>query len=504
MKTVSNYQKFSEQYRLNENVIKKSWGAVVNFFRKKFGESSWLYYALFLKKIGKLPSKKVEIIVPPNYEVDMENLPKESEVGLKTESLKNEQFGCETFNKLFTLNEETISLTHTDPGMRNVDLAGLVEKISRVYKMNEDRVKRGQPRKKNHALYIWGAPGIGKTEVLNSVAKELGIIVQEWHLSQIEPTDFRGVPKVENVLGSNDPNDERTVSKLPAIFPTDNGKNGRGGIMFFDEINRAPKMVLSAALSLCLGGKVGLYELPSMWIVVAAGNRPEDLGGAVATTIEPALANRFAHINYAPTFASWSNWALKQEHMNPDIIAFLTWNKSYFHKLDPEAEKMNWPSPRTWEMASEEEYAVRGRDWKNKIPLSEIQDIYTDLIGGEAAIAFKEYLQLKEHYNEKDVEDVYKKGKGAKKPPTRLDQARAAAASIAFFKKGEELTVTELTNVLEFGVNLASKEAQTTLLSFMKMAHPEIREKEPWKKIYWEYVKRWHVEEDETGMTIKK
>ena len=482
MKTVLDYNKFSEDYRLNENILKKAWGAVVDFFKKKFKETAWLYYALFLKKTGQLPKEKVEIIV--GY--DVADQPSEQEVEMATESLNNI-----SITKGLSLNENVIDLRSNDPNTRNVDVDELKQEIKDIYDMNLDRVEEGLPRTKNDALFIWGAPGIGKTEVLNQVAKNLGIIVQEWHLSQIEPTDFRGVPKIENVKGTTNPEDERTVSKLPAIFPTDNGPNGRGGIMFFDEINRAPKMVLSAALSLCLGGRIGIYELPSKWIVVAAGNRPEDIGG-MATPIEPALANRFGHVNYAPTVEKWIDWAVTRKDINPDLIAFLKWNKSYFHKLDPDKELMNWPSPRTWEMASHKDFFKRGKDWKNKLSYDEIQKIYQPLVGNEATIAFIEYLKLKEFYNEKDVKDVYEKGKAAKKPPTRLDQARAATASIAFFKKGEELTMKELQNVLEFALDLPDVESRTPMIAFLKFVHPEIRDKEPWKKLYWDFIKRWH------------
>lgn len=495
MKKILDYNNFSDDYRLNENLLKRAWGKVIDFFRDKYKTGAWLYYALFLKKLGKLPKKKVEIIVPSTYHLD--ELPTETEVGLTAESI-NAKFDAVTITeKLLTekvINEDVINLRHNDPNIRNLDVPDLVDRIKRVYQMNARRVEKGEKRTKNQALFIWGAPGIGKTEILNQVAEQLGCVVQEWHLSQIEPTDFRGVPKIENVLGSGKAEDERTVSKLPAIFPTDDGENGRGGIMFFDEINRAPKMVLSAALSLCLGGKIGTYELPPHWIVIAAGNRPDDLGGAVATEIEPALANRFGHVNYAPTLERWIDWALSKDNINPDLIAFLTWNKSYFHKLDPEKDTKNWPSPRSWEMASSEDYFERGEDWHNKLPMSKVQDIYTDFVGGEAAVAFVEYLKLKEYYNEKDVKDVYEKGPKAKKPPTRLDQARAAMASIAFFKKGEDLTVKELTNILDFALSLENLEARTSMISFMKMVHPEIREKDPWKDVYWTYVKKWHKE----------
>jgi len=484
MKTVKNYNNFSEEYRLNENLLKKAWGAIVSFFKDKYKKTAWLYYALYLKKTGQLDKKQVEIIIPSNY--DMDEIPTENEVELSMESFKDEKFG------FVEINEEIINLDHPDPNMRNVDVNELASKIMVAYKMNARRVEQGKKRTKNHAVYIWGAPGIGKTEILNQVAEKLGIVVMEWHLSQIEPTDFRGVPKVENIMGTNNPKDERTVSKLPETFPTDDGPNGRGGIMFFDEINRAPKMVLSASLSLCLGGKIGTYELPPHWIVVAAGNRPEDLGGAVATEIEPALANRFGHVNYSPKLDSWTEWAIKKDDINPDLIAFLQWNKSYFHKLDSDKSTPNWPSPRSWEMASQEDYFERDEDWKNKLSMSRVLDIYTDLVGKEAAIAFTEYLKLKEYFNEKDVQDVYTKGAKAKKPPKRLDQQRAAFASISFWKKGEDLTVKELTNVLDYALAMDDIEGRSAMLAYFRWVHPECREKDPWRPIYWEYVKKWH------------
>lgn len=487
MKTVKNYDNFSEDYRLNENLLKKAWDKIFNFFQQKFKIAPWLYYALYLKKIGQLPKEKVEIYSP---NVDSKDIPTEKEVEeLATESLSNL-----TFSMQHIINEDQVSLTHTDPSIRNVDVEELTEKIEDIYLMNLDRVEAGEGRGKTNALFVWGAPGIGKTEILKQVADKLDIIVIEFHLATIEPTDFRGVPKVENMLGSNDPKDERTVSKIPAVFPTDNGPNDKGGIMFFDELNRAKQMVLSAALPLALNGAVGDYELPSKWIIVAAGNRPEDLGGAVATAMEPALANRFKHVNYTPTLESWIGWAMKKTYINPDLIGFLQFNKGYFHKLDPDKETPNWPSPRTWEQASQEEFFKRKKNWSNPITVSKAKDIYQDWVGGEAANAFAEYLKLKEYYSEKDIRDVYEKGKAAKIPPKRLDQARAVSSAIAFYKKNDKITVKELGNVLDWALNLPDMEGKTSMLSYFKWAHPEVKTDPTLQKIWWDYVKKWHIE----------
>ena len=313
----------------------------------------------------------------------------------------------------------------TEEVVRNVDVGKLKKRIERVYKMNLLRAERHKKdnysedskfiRKKTHALFIWGAPGVGKTEILHQVAKAFDLVVQEWHLSQIEPTDFRGVPKIENIKGTDDPKDERTVSKLPAIFPTSDGLNGNGGIMFFDELNRAPEMVLSASLSLALSGRHGQYELPPHWIVIAAGNRPDDIPGRLID--DKILWNRFHHLNYKPEVEEWAEYSKTLPYMNPDLIEFLSKkDKSgrniygeYYHQLSPEKPNPNWPSPRTWEMASEEEYFERGEDWNNRLSRDEIKDIYQDLVGYKAASAFADFAEQQETKRAKEREERRRK-----------------------------------------------------------------------------------------------
>lgn len=519
MKIVKNYEKFSEEYRLNENFLKNAWDKVIKFFRDKFGKYAWAWYAAFLIKTGKLPKKKVEIYIPKSLRKELDiNLP--DDISLEVESIDWENvYLTDTLNE--TINESVVEL-EVPPGseIRNVDVEILKDKIRTVYEMNAYRVKQGKKRNKTHALFIWGAPGIGKTDILNEVANDLDIWVQEWHLSQIEPTDFRGIPKIVNVEDDDDPSHERTVTRLPALFPTsdtikpgsykeknykknidvtvnvndDVEHKGKGGIMFFDEINRAPKMVLSAALSLCLGGRIGDYELPDHWIVIAAGNRAEDLGSYSPTVIEPALANRFQHVNFAPKMESWFNWAAKRDYINPDLLGFFKFAPDYFHKLDPEKEPKAWPSPRSWDQASEEEFHLRRHDWSNPLSKKQVTDLYTDYVGMDAAIKYAGYLDLKKYFDENDVENVFKKGKGAKQIPKDLSQSYAASASIAGYKKNKELTEKELTNFLEYSLNLPDLETRTPLLSAFIHQHPECKEKEPWKKIWWTWIRQWHKE----------
>lgn len=469
-----------EEFKVNENVFQDIWRKTVELYRKRFKKGAWRHLLNFLVKKNELP-KGVEF-----YPAD----------GAANERLLIE-------------NAEHVDLSHVDQNISNEDADEIREAVIDAYNY---RISQND----HSSIFFWGAPGIGKTEIVTQVGRELGLDMIVFHLSQIEPTEFRGVPTIENVRktkkgknvdyisGDDDESystdDERTVNKLPIIFPTDNGPKNKGGILFLDELNRAPKMVLSAALPLCLDGVIGDYELPDKWIVIAAGNRAEDIGFD-ATAIEPALANRFQHINFVPTVKRWTEWAVTKDFIDPDLIGFLNFYKDYFHRLKAEDGSMAWASPRSWSQASRFVYSLNK---EFKIDEKKKRKIYTRFVGTEAAVAFMDYLRLREKFNEKDVKDVYEKGPKAKQPPKNLNEGRAAMYAIAFYKKNEKIKPEELKNLMDYALSLPNFETKTSLLSFIKVAHTNkgvtyLKEEEPWKTIWWEGVKKWYEEVKKLG-----
>jgi hypothetical protein len=466
MKVLKNYKNFykngnlSIDDSLNEGVLKNIFASIQSFFKRNFGKHAWLYYLLYLQKKGKIPRRgslgnpMIDFICPSGYSV---KLPSDSEIlksvrstdpeeikkitfkddlktpdldrlDIQTEAIFNKEEQIKIFEKLNEDydSDEFVGLPHPDPEIDNVNVKELIDNILEIYQMNLLRANRHRDdsidgkgyspkskyaRKKNNALFIWGAPGIGKTEILHQLAKKLDIGVIEWHLSQIEPTDFRGIPKIVDIAEKGKPSDERTVAILPATFPSSDGENEKGGIMFFDEINRAPAMVLNASLSLCLSGKHGEYELPPRWIVIAAGNRPDDVQAEL--TEDSILWNRFEHRNYVPEISEWVNWAKTKEDINPDLIEFINSNPSYYHQLSATKNHPNWASPRTWEMASQAEYHEKAEDWKNRLSYKEIMDIYEDYVGYVCAYQFVEFV--KEQDAKRQKEEIEKKRKDSKK-----------------------------------------------------------------------------------------
>ncbi|MBD1864807.1 MULTISPECIES: AAA family ATPase [Trichocoleus] len=180
---------------------------------------------------------------------------------------------------------------------------------------------------------IWGTPGIGKSSIVEQLTRDHAINFVDVRLSQLAPTDLRGLPVAEDGISKWYP---------PEFLPRE-GK----GILFLDELNMAPPVMQGVAQQLILDRRVGSYTVPEGWFVWAAGNRKEDR--AAVFDMPTPLANRFLHLQVEPDFDSFKAYAL-ETGVHEQIIAFLSFRPALLHKLDP--QQPAWCSPRSWVMAS--------------------------------------------------------------------------------------------------------------------------------------------------------
>jgi hypothetical protein len=180
---------------------------------------------------------------------------------------------------------------------------------------------------------LWGAPGVGKSSIVAQTAKAFDLEFVDVRLSQLAPTDLRGLPVPENGVSKWYP---------PEFLPT-SGK----GILFLDELNMAPPTMQGMAQQLILDRKVGSYTLPDGWFIWAAGNRKEDR--ASVFDMPAPLANRFLHLEVEPDLESFKRYGFTAG-IHEHILAFLAFRPQLLHALD--SKHPAWPSPRSWEMAS--------------------------------------------------------------------------------------------------------------------------------------------------------
>jgi hypothetical protein len=188
-------------------------------------------------------------------------------------------------------------------------------------------------------LFIWGPPGIGKSEVVADVTKELGGHMIDLRMAQMEPTDIRGIPYFNKDLNKMDwaapvdlP-DEELASKYPIV------------VLFLDEMNSASPAVQAAGYQLILNRRVGKYVLPDNVVIVAAGNRDSDKG--VTYRMPMPLANRFLHLEMRADFTSWQTWAVNKG-IHKDVVGYLSFAKQDLNDFDSKSSSRAFPTPRSW------------------------------------------------------------------------------------------------------------------------------------------------------------
>lgn len=198
--------------------------------------------------------------------------------------------------------------------------------------------------KTQHPAFIWGSMGIGKSDIVASLAKEYGGKLYDLRLSQCESTDLRGMPYFdhESKLMQWAPPIDLPTQEEAAKYPI--------VVLFLDELNSAAPSIQAAAYQLILDRKVGTYTLPDNCFVVAAGNLDSDKG--VTYRMPKPLSNRLVHFELRVDFASWNEWAINKKQ-NPDVIGFLNFSKDSLHTFDPKSPDHAFATPRTWEYVSD-------------------------------------------------------------------------------------------------------------------------------------------------------
>lgn len=249
---------------------------------------------------------------------------------------------------------------------------------------------------------IWGAPGIGKSSIVSQISRVHKIDFVDVRLSQLAPTDLRGLPVAEEGISKWYP---------PEFLP----RTGNG-ILFLDELNMAPPAMQGVAQQLILDRRVGSYQVPEGWYVWAAGNRKEDR--AAVFDMPSPLANRFLHLQVEPDFESFKSYAIATK-IHEHIMAFLSFRPNLLHKIDH--QKPTWPSPRSWVMANQLH--------KAKLDIS-------PAIGEETTAEFNAFLQV--YQNLPDLTLIFS-GKGDTIPFPQEPSVRYAI-TIALAVRSSDVT----------------------------------------------------------------
>jgi hypothetical protein len=255
-------------------------------------------------------------------------------------------------------------------------------------------------------VMLWGPPGVGKSQIIAQIARHHGVPLIDVRLSQMEPTDLRGIPFR---------NGDRVEWSVPALLP-DATRHGPAGILFLDEITSAPPTVTAAAYQLILDRRLGEYRAPEGWVIFAAGNRYGDRG--VTYVMPTPLANRFTHYEVEPNLEDWVAWA-HSAAIDSRVIAFLRFRPDLLFDFDLAHNPVAFPSPRSWEYAHR---ALAKFDDSPELLLDAVQAC----VGPAAGVEFKAFV---DNMHELPDIDAITRGESAQ-VPRGIDLQYCVAAAL--------------------------------------------------------------------------
>jgi hypothetical protein len=198
--------------------------------------------------------------------------------------------------------------------------------------------------KNKRPIFLWGPPGIGKSDIIKQLGVELDAHVIDVRLSLWEPTDIKGIPYFDS-------NTSKMVWAPPSELPdAELASKHKTIILFMDEMNSAAPSVQAAAYQLILNRRVGTYSLPDNVVMVAAGNRETDKG--VTFRMPAPLANRFVHLEMTVDWDDYFDWAVENK-IHQEVVGFLTFSKKDLYDFDPKSSSRSFATPRSWSFVSE-------------------------------------------------------------------------------------------------------------------------------------------------------
>lgn len=272
---------------------------------------------------------------------------------------------------------------------------------------------------------VASSPGMGKSDIVRSVAKSGNFKIIDLRISQCEPVDMQGYP------GVNDKG--RMTFHTPEYFPLEDDEipeGYNGWILFLDEINSGNKQTEAACYKLILDKAVYKHKLHPKCYIVAAGNLSTDR--AIVNTQSTATKSRLIHYRMRIDHKVWIDWA-NTHNIDHRIISFIKFKPDTLHKFDSKVSDFTFPCPRTWEFASKMLTNKDSIDNLTKIRLA-------GTIGQGAAVEFSTFAQI--YQDLPKIEDIIKNPATGWKVPT--EPSRLYAVTTMLSHNTDEDNITQM------------------------------------------------------------
>lgn len=209
------------------------------------------------------------------------------------------------------------------------------------------------PVVRQRPIFMLGAPGIGKTAIMEQIASEMGIALVSYSMTHHTRQSALGLPFIKQKKYGNKEVDvsEYTMSEIIAsIYETMENSGIKEGILFLDEINCVSE-TLAPSMLLFLQYKVfGRHSVPDGWVIVTAGNPPEY--NKSVREFDVVTMDRLKVLKVEADYNTWKQYA-KEKSLHTAVINFLEIKKDYFYHMETTTAGRQYVTARGWEDLSQ-------------------------------------------------------------------------------------------------------------------------------------------------------
>lgn len=258
------------------------------------------------------------------------------------------------------------------------------------------------PIERQRPIFLIGAPGIGKTAIMEQIAQELNVGLVSYSMTHHTRQSALGLPFIskEEFDGTEYSVSEYTMSEIiAAVYKLKKETGHQEGILFLDEINCVSETLAPSMLQFLQYKVFGTHQIPKGWIVVTAGNPPEY--NKSVREYDIATWDRLKRVDVEPDYEVWKEYAYKKG-IHGSILTFLEIKKNYFYIVETTVERKSFVTARGWEDLSE---MIKLYE-KNKITVDiklVSQYLQNQQVAKEFAVYYDLYNKYKSDYQIADI-----------------------------------------------------------------------------------------------------
>ena len=208
------------------------------------------------------------------------------------------------------------------------------------------------PTERQRPVFLLGAPGIGKTAIMEQIAQDLDVGFVSYSMTHHTRQSALGLPFIAKKTYDGVEYDvsEYTMSEIiAAVYDAMEATGKHEGILFLDEINCVSETLTPAMLQFLQYKIFGRHRVPDGWIVVTAGNPPEY--NRTAHDFDIATWDRLKRIDVEPDFAAWRDFAV-ETGVHPAVLTYLDIERDHFYRVETTVDGKSFVTARGWDALS--------------------------------------------------------------------------------------------------------------------------------------------------------